>query len=259
MSGLEIQSERTSSYRSLLSSRTEANEIHTIIAKLGKLPENELKDSLLQLLFIISSNPEGYPIQGGKLLIQEVVKVFSLQKKSEIQALCINILISFNAKTGQPLQESHIHILCTALLQSIQSMDSDITEGANLSLIQTLKKMKEIRQFLVQRGEFLRKAGEILLLDDNSTSSSLSKSESSDHIKSAVIDILVQLSIYRNLIWDKVETQQLIKVLQTIAGSENQEKDEESIEGKAQQLVEILNQKIQSQRNDTENQSEFKR
>ncbi|KAA6369835.1 MAG: hypothetical protein EZS28_034638 [Streblomastix strix] len=149
MSGLEIQSVRTSSYRSLLSSRTEANEILTIVGNLGKLKENELKDSLLQLLFIISSNPEGQPIQGGKLLIQEVVKVFSLQKNSEIQALCINILISFNAKTGQPLQESHIHILCTALLQSIQSMDSEITEGATISMIQTLMRMKEIRQFLI--------------------------------------------------------------------------------------------------------------
>ncbi|KAA6326367.1 MAG: hypothetical protein EZS28_053960, partial [Streblomastix strix] len=62
-----------------------SNEILTIVASLEKEKGEQLKDSLRQLLFLISTSPEGQRIEGGEMIIDKIVKIFCTQNESEIQ------------------------------------------------------------------------------------------------------------------------------------------------------------------------------
>ncbi|KAA6369868.1 MAG: hypothetical protein EZS28_034605 [Streblomastix strix] len=109
-----------------------------------------------------------------------------------------------------------------------------------------MKKMKEIRTFLVENGGFLKQANGILLQNISSSSSS-SLNEKSDHVKGAILDILLQLAIAQNLKWNQNDLKELIKALETISHSDKKEYEDDSYEGKAKQLLPLLQLKISAQ------------
>ncbi|KAA6348953.1 MAG: hypothetical protein EZS28_051952, partial [Streblomastix strix] len=116
------------SFRGTLTS----NEILTIVASLEKEKDEQLKDSLRQLLFLISTSPEGQRIEGGEIIIDKIVKIFCTQNESEIQALCLSILLNFNSKSGLAVNESHIQTLYASLIQAIQSTNQAISEQTSV-------------------------------------------------------------------------------------------------------------------------------
>ncbi|KAA6386021.1 MAG: hypothetical protein EZS28_018452 [Streblomastix strix] len=239
------------SFRGTLTS----NEILTIVASLEKEKGEQLKDSLRQLLFLISTSPEGQRIEGGQMIIDQIVKIFCTLNESEIQALCLSILLNFNSKSGLAVNDSHIQTLYASLIQTIHSADETISESATYQLIQAVKKLPEFKQFLVQRSGFLKKTTEILLQENSSSSSSSQQIVSNDHVKSAFLDIIIQLTLQKNLKWNQIELIELINALEVISGSEERQLEEDSLEAKAQQLLPLLKMKISKQGKESKQQN----
>ncbi|KAA6382526.1 MAG: hypothetical protein EZS28_021948 [Streblomastix strix] len=185
------------SFRDTVSIRIKPNEILSIVGNLEHLKGGELNESLQQLLFLISTSFEEI-FQGANMVIDQIVKLFCNQTNSEIQALCLSILLNLNAKSGQPIKDAHIEILCTTLIQSIQSPNTAVSESASHQLIQFKKKIKEIKAYLVQQGGFVNKAIQILQQYDHQQSSSVQ--QNSYHVKSALLDILLQLATSQRMI-----------------------------------------------------------
>ncbi|KAA6370059.1 MAG: hypothetical protein EZS28_034415 [Streblomastix strix] len=171
------------------------------------------------------------------------------------QALCLSILLNFNSKSGLAVNESHIQTLYASLIQTVQSADEAISESANIQLIQAMKKLPEFKQFLVQRSGFLKKTTEILLQENSSSSSSSQQIISNDHVKSAFLDIIIQLALQKNLKWNQIELIELINILEVIAGSEEGQQEEDSLEAKAQQLLPLLKMKISKQGKESKQQN----
>ncbi|KAA6399835.1 MAG: hypothetical protein EZS28_004640 [Streblomastix strix] len=236
------------SIRETLSIRVKPNEILSIVGNLEHLKGEKLKESLQQLLFLISTSLEEV-IQGADLVIDKIVKLFCMQTSSEIQALCLSVLLNLNAKSGQPIKDAHIEILCSTLIQTIQSPNSSICKAGKSTLINLIIEMKGLKSYLVQHGGFMNKAIQILQQEDNSSSSSSSLQQNSDHVKSAILDILLQLATAQRLIWNKNELNEIIQILEVISGAEEEEGEEQSIEGQAQQLIPLLRSKVSSKEN----------
>ncbi|KAA6357942.1 MAG: hypothetical protein EZS28_046531, partial [Streblomastix strix] len=235
------------SFRNTLTNPIEHNDIVSIATSLEKQSGEKIKESLQQLLFLISNclpAPEGQPIQGSETVIDKVTNLFCRQNDAEIHALCLSILLNINSKSQPQDRESHICILCLTLIEQIQSRNKTISECASNALISAMKKMKEFKQFLVQRGIFLRKATEILLRQEQS-SYTLATSQN-EHSQSAVLDILLILTSYNKLKWNREETNELINVIQIMSGDEQEEKDEETMQGKANILLPLLRMKLSS-------------
>ncbi|KAA6379907.1 MAG: hypothetical protein EZS28_024565 [Streblomastix strix] len=142
------EDERTNaSFRETLSIRVKPNEILSIVGNLEHLKDDELKESLQQLLFLISTQV----IQGADIVIDKIVKLFCLQTNAEIQVLCLSVLLNLNAKSGQPIKDAHIEILCSTLIQTIQSPNSTICKAGKSALINLIIEMKGSQT----RGQFI--------------------------------------------------------------------------------------------------------
>ncbi|KAA6397749.1 MAG: hypothetical protein EZS28_006727 [Streblomastix strix] len=222
-----------------MSQPKESDRIFSIVGKLEQLSGDQLKESVQQLLNLITTSPKEQWTHGADIVIDKVVKLFCSQTNNEIQALCLSIILNINAKSGQQTKDDHIELLCSTLIQSIQSSDNHVSESANDSLIHAMKKVKEIKQYLVSSSGFLRKT---------STSSS---NPNYDQAKLSFLDILHHLVKYNSLKWARHETYELIEVLHQIVGSnEEDEKEEDSVQFKAQQLLPLLRNKIETQKKD---------
>ncbi|KAA6396338.1 MAG: putative serine/threonine protein kinase [Streblomastix strix] len=238
--------------------------ISSIVATLKLYNGLKLLDQLKQLLILVIQQNKENKLNEREMLVEEVVKLFSASNDPEIQGLCLSILINLNAKSEQPIKDSHIEILCSTLLQTVQSSDHTLSASAKMAVIAAIMKVKQFKQILVQRSGLLKKAAEILQevpssyssfssLTSSSSSSSLSSSSSSSsssdndpiiHVAFAFLDILLQLAISQSLKWNKDEVNELINVLEIIVGSNGEEKEEGTLEVKAQQLIPLLRMKV---------------
>ncbi|KAA6337919.1 MAG: hypothetical protein EZS28_052746, partial [Streblomastix strix] len=135
---------------------SELAEIQQLLEGIDILQEDQLKDSLQQLLSMIVKCSADKLFQGGEMMFQKLFSIFQTQNNPDISALCLSVLINFCTKVSINMQDEHLKMLYTSMMMSIQSPIREICEAGLFALKQAVTSIDRFRAVITPRGGFIK-------------------------------------------------------------------------------------------------------